>query len=179
MRKTVMMTAVAAALALAISTTAYGAEGREHIAIVGSSTVYPLAEAIVENFRADGYTGEVTVDSIGSGAGFERFCKTGETDISTASRKIKDSEVESCAAINRTPIEFRVGTDAIAIVVSEETGIISVAKNGVLMRHFDRQSLYTRLLDEMLPQEPAADKAKKKTTIMDYLVQSVNKGGEE
>ena len=42
-------------------------------------------------------------------------------------------------------------SDAIAIVVSEETGIISMAKNGVLMRHFDRQTLYTRLVDEMIP----------------------------
>ena len=80
---------------------------------------------------------------------------------------------------HRAGLGIAENSDAIAIVVSEETGIISVAKNGVLMRHFDRQSLYTRLLDEMLPQEPAADKAKKKTTIMDYLVQSVNKGGEE
>lgn len=51
-------------------------------------------------------------------------------------------------------------SDAIAIVVSEETGIISMAKNGVLIRHFDRQTLYTRLIDEMIPKETAAEKAK-------------------
>ena len=51
-------------------------------------------------------------------------------------------------------------SDAIAIVVSEETGIISMAKNGVLIRHFDRQTLYTRLVDEMIPKETAADKSK-------------------
>ena len=49
-------------------------------------------------------------------------------------------------------------SDAIAIVVSEETGIISMAKNGVLMRHFDRQTLYTRLVDEMIPKETASEK---------------------
>ena len=49
-------------------------------------------------------------------------------------------------------------SDAIAIVVSEETGIISVAKNGVLIRHFDRQTLYTRLIDEMIPKETASEK---------------------
>ena len=49
-------------------------------------------------------------------------------------------------------------SDAIAIVVSEETGIISMAKNGVLIRHFDRQTLYTRLVDEMIPKETAAEK---------------------
>ena len=46
-----------------------------------------------------------------------------------------------------------------AIVVSEETGIISMAKNGVLIRHFDRQTLYTRLVDEMIPKETASEKS--------------------
>ena len=50
-------------------------------------------------------------------------------------------------------------SDAIAIVVSEETGIISMAKNGVLIRHFDRQTLYTRLIDEMIPKEPVVEKS--------------------
>ena len=49
-------------------------------------------------------------------------------------------------------------SDAIAIVVSEETGIISMAKNGVLIRHSDRQTLYTRLVDEMIPKETASEK---------------------
>ena len=49
-------------------------------------------------------------------------------------------------------------SDAIAIVVSEETGIISMAKNGVLIRHFDRQTLYTRLIDEMIPKETTSEK---------------------
>ena len=73
---------------------------------------------MAEKFREEGYAGNITIDSIGSGAGFERFCKTGETDIANASRKIKDSEVENCASIGRTPIEFRVGTDALAVVVN-------------------------------------------------------------
>ena len=90
------------------------------IVMAGSSTIYPVSEKIVELFKADGYEGQgsLKLDSIGSGAGFERFCKSGEIDISNASRAIKDSEVEACAAINRTPIEFRVGTDALAIVVN-------------------------------------------------------------
>jgi phosphate transport system substrate-binding protein len=86
----------------------------------GSSTVYPLEEAIAEQFRSDGYAGELKIDSVGTGGGFERFCKTGETDISNASRKIKDAELENCKLINRTPVEFLVGLDALAIVVSKE-----------------------------------------------------------
>ncbi len=92
-----------------------------NIVAAGSSTVFPLAERMADRFKEEGFTedkGTLTIDSIGSGAGFERFCKTGETDISNASRAIKDSEVENCTAINRTPIEFRVGTDALAVVVS-------------------------------------------------------------
>ena len=90
------------------------------IAMAGSSTVFPLAERMKERFEEDGFGGNITVDSIGSGGGFERFCVEGESDISNASRPIKDSEVEQCAAIGRTPIEFRVGTDALAVVVSQE-----------------------------------------------------------
>jgi hypothetical protein len=51
---------------------------------------------------------------------FERFCVSGETDISNASRGIKNSEVESCRSIGQEPIEFRVGTDAIAVSVSTD-----------------------------------------------------------
>lgn len=95
------------------------------IVSAGSSTVYPLSEAVVAAFVAEGFPGEVTVDSIGSGGGFERFCVTAETDIANASRAIKEEEVASCAANNRTPIEFRVGTDALAIVVSSENDFAS------------------------------------------------------
>ena len=95
------------------------------VVTAGSSTVFPLAEVMAERFKDEGFAGEVTIDSIGSGAGFERFCKTGETDVANASRGIKDSEIESCAAIGRTPIEFRVGTDALAIVVSTENDFLT------------------------------------------------------
>ncbi len=96
-----------------------------NIISAGSSTVYPLSEAIAGLFKDEGYTGDLTIDSIGSGAGFERFCKTGETDISNASRAIKDSEIENCQAIGREPIEFRVGTDAIALVVNPENDFLT------------------------------------------------------
>ena len=88
------------------------------IAVAGSSTVFPLAEAMAARFEDEGYSGLISIDSIGSGAGFERFCVAGESDISNASRPIKDAEVESCQAIGRVPIEFRVGTDALAVTVS-------------------------------------------------------------
>jgi phosphate binding protein len=94
------------------------------IITAGSSTVFPLTERMAELFQQEGYTGNITVDSIGTGAGFERFCKTGETDISNASRPIKKEEMEACNAIGRNPIEFRVGTDALAVVVSAENTFV-------------------------------------------------------
>ena len=97
------------------------------IVTAGSSTVYPLSERMAERFQDEGYAGNITIDSIGSGAGFERFCVEGETDISNASRGIKDSEIESCKSIGREPIEFRVGTDALAVVVSVENDFITNA----------------------------------------------------
>jgi phosphate transport system substrate-binding protein len=93
-------------------------EVKGDIIMAGSSTVYPLAEAIAERFKDEGYAGNITIDSIGSGAGFERFCKAGESDIANASRKIKDTEVEACKAISREPLEVRIGTDALAVVVN-------------------------------------------------------------
>jgi phosphate transport system substrate-binding protein len=96
-----------------------------NIITAGSSTVYPLSEAVAGLFRDEGYTGEITIDSIGSGAGFERFCKTGETDIANASRKIKEEEAANCTAIGREPIEFRVGTDAIAVVINPENDFLT------------------------------------------------------
>lgn len=87
------------------------------IGIAGSSTVFPLSTAVLSQWIDEGGP-EYSIDSIGSGGGFERFCVEGASDISNASRAIKDSEVESCAEIGRDPIEIRVGSDALSLVVS-------------------------------------------------------------
>jgi phosphate transport system substrate-binding protein len=88
------------------------------IVTAGSSTVFPLTERIAERFQDEGYTGNITIDSIGTGAGFERFCVAGETDIANASRPINEEEQVACQAIGREALEFRVGTDALAVVVN-------------------------------------------------------------
>lgn len=95
------------------------------IVIAGSSTVYPLAERMAERFADEGYAGSVSISSIGSGAGFERFCVAGETDVSNASRPIREAEVENCRRIQREPVELRVGTDALAVVVSRENDFVT------------------------------------------------------
>lgn len=88
------------------------------VVTAGSSTVFPLTERMAERYQDEGYAGQITIDSIGTGAGFERFCVAGETDVANASRAIKEDEAASCESIGRTPLEFRVGTDALAVVVN-------------------------------------------------------------
>ena len=95
-----------------------------NIIIAGSSTVFPLSDAIATRFRDEGYAGNITVDSIGSGAGFERFCAEGVTDISNASRPIKDAEIENCHVIGRTVFPVRVGTDALAVVLNSDNDFV-------------------------------------------------------
>ena len=123
------------------------------IVIAGSSTVFPLAERMIERFGEEGFGGNATYDSIGSGGGFERFCVNGETDISGASRAIKDSEVESCQAIGREPIEFRVGTDALSVVVSKENTFITDATLEELALIFSTATNWSDVRPEW-PNEP-------------------------
>ena len=93
--------------------------------IAGSSTVFPLSQAIYERFIEYGYADRIKLDSIGSGAGFRLFCQDGKSDIANASRPIKEEEVQACAAIDRQPIEFRVGTDALAVVVNPDNQFLT------------------------------------------------------
>ncbi len=95
------------------------------IIAAGSSTVAPLSERMAEGFRYYGYSGNLTIDVVGTGAGFERFCVAGETDISIASRAIKNSEREACRAIGREPIAFRVGSDGLTVVVSQANDFLA------------------------------------------------------
>ena len=88
------------------------------ITAAGSSTVFPLSERLIERFIEEGYNGNITLDSIGSGAGFERWAVSAESDISNASRPIKDKEVTAARGNGREPIEFRLGTDALAVVIN-------------------------------------------------------------
>jgi phosphate binding protein len=125
------------------------------IITAGSSTVFPLSERMSELFQQEGYTGNITVDSIGTGAGFERFCKTGETDIANASRKIKDTEVEACKALAtpREPIAFRVGTDALTVVISAENDFVTALTLEQLGKIFTGQFTKWNEVDAAYPAE--------------------------
>ncbi|MDZ4669722.1 MAG: fasciclin domain-containing protein [Phototrophicales bacterium] len=90
------------------------------IKTAGSSTVAPLSEAIQAEFVAAGYTGIIENETIGSGAGFERFCVAGDIDISNASAPMPQERRDACATLNppRFPLELRVGTDGLAVVTN-------------------------------------------------------------
>jgi|RhiMetdeSRZDD1v2_1073273.scaffolds.fasta_scaffold320282_2 phosphate transport system substrate-binding protein len=88
------------------------------IAIDGSSTVAPFAQAAQEAFQAENPDVKITVGTAGTGGGFEKFC-AGETDISNASRPIKDDEeVPVCKKNNVVYDEVQVANDGIAVVTN-------------------------------------------------------------
>jgi len=88
------------------------------IKIDGSSTVFPIAEAVAEEFQIS-KRGKVrvTVGIAGTGGGFKRFCR-GETDISNASRPILKEEMEACRAAGIKYLELPVAFDALTVVVN-------------------------------------------------------------
>lgn len=104
---------------------------RQIIRVDGSSTVYPITEAMAEEFMAaERGRFPVTVGISGSGGGFKKFCR-GDTDISDASRPIKASEREACAANGISFIELPVALDALAVVINPRNDwadILSVAE---------------------------------------------------
>jgi phosphate transport system substrate-binding protein len=90
------------------------------IQIDGSSTVYPITEAMAEEFQlASGGKYRVTVGIAGTGGGFKKFCR-GETHISNASRPIKESERADCQAAGIEFIELPVALDALTVMVNPE-----------------------------------------------------------
>ncbi len=105
-------------------------QGRQVIKIDGSSTVYPITEAVAEEFQKEKRGAvQVTVGISGTGGGFKKFCSDNEavqTDISNASRPIKDSEKEMCADAGVKYMEIPVAYDAITVVVSKDNPLTNI-----------------------------------------------------
>lgn len=94
-----------------------GSQFAEIIEIDGSSTVYPITQAIAEEFQKENHDIFPIVGVSGTGGGFKRFT-TGETDINDASRPIKSSEIQASLDNDVEYIEFEVALDGLAIVVN-------------------------------------------------------------
>ena len=93
------------------------------IEVDGSSTVYPVTEAVAEEFRKVHPGVQVNVGVSGTGGGFKRFT-VGETDISDASRHIKPSEAEDAAANGVEFAALRVGTDGLSVIVNPNNDFV-------------------------------------------------------
>lgn len=89
------------------------------IKIDGSSTVYPITEAVAEEFLAEQPDVKVTVGVSGTGGGFNKFVR-GEIDINNASRPIKDQEAAACRENNIDFVELKVAYDGLVVVVNKE-----------------------------------------------------------
>ena len=119
-------TAAAAVAMLAMASGAALAQQPFTIQIDGSSTVFPLAEAVAEGFQqqTQGRV-RVTVGESGTGGGFRKFCR-GETHISNASRPISASEMATCRAAGIQYVEVPVAFDALTVVVHPSNPLRSI-----------------------------------------------------
>jgi phosphate transport system substrate-binding protein len=137
--------------------TASGDSGEQvsgEIKIDGSSTVFPFAEAAAELFRSEQPDVRVTVGQSGTGGGFEKFC-AGETDISNASRPIKDDEeVPVCEKAGIAFEEVQIANDGIAIVTNQELAVECLT-TGQLKELWNKGSKVKSLadIDPQLPVE--------------------------
>ena len=93
------------------------------VKIDGSSTVYPLSEAVAEEFRNSEGAVRVTVGESGTGGGFKKFSRA-EIDINDASRPIKEEEIELCKQGGVDYIELPVAYDGLAVVVNKENTFV-------------------------------------------------------
>ena len=114
--KTIEMKTLAATVALAA--VCVGTATAQTVKIDGSSTVFPITEAVAEDFQKSKKGAiRVTVGISGTGGGFKKFCR-GETDISNASRPILKAEMEECRKAGITYLEMPVAYDALTVVVN-------------------------------------------------------------
>lgn len=108
---------VGALVATLASAPAVFSQRTSTIKIDGSSTVFPITEAVAEEFQAANRGTQVTVGISGTGGGFEKFCKA-ETDIANASRPIKQAEMDACKTAGIEYIELPIAYDALTVVVN-------------------------------------------------------------
>ena len=108
---------------VAVSASACFKQYKGRISIDGSSSVYPITEAVAEEFRNDHGDIRITVGVSGTGGGFKKFSR-GETDISNASRPIKESEIKACKDNGIGFIEIPVAYDGLAVVVSTSNDFV-------------------------------------------------------
>ncbi|VFN04549.1 MAG: phosphate ABC transporter substrate-binding protein, PhoT family [Candidatus Kentron sp. G] len=110
---------------------------RDYISVVGSSTVYPFATVVAEQFGKTTSFNTPKIESTGSGGGLKLFCAgvgIKHPDITNASRRIKASEVESCAQNGVTEIiEVKIGYDGIVFANAKKAPPIALTRKQIFM----------------------------------------------
>ena len=113
------------------------ADARDQISIVGSSTVYPFATVVAEHFGQTSSFKTPKIESTGSGGGLKLFCAglgIRTPDITNASRRIKQSEVDSCRENGVTEIvEVKMGYDGIVLANSKETDVMKLGLKDIYL----------------------------------------------
>jgi phosphate transport system substrate-binding protein len=132
-----------------------GGGGAQTILADGSSTVGPLTTRAAESFKSENAGVEVTVGISGTGGGFERFC-AGETDLSNASRPIKEEESTLCADAGVEYVELPVANDALTVVANPENDWATCLTVGALKTIWEPGSNVDswRDVDPSFPDEP-------------------------
>jgi len=105
----------------------------------GSSTVFPITQAISEEFRKSASQVKVSVGTSGTGGGFKRFCN-GETDISDASRPIKDEEKTLCTGKAIEYVELKIALDGISVVVNKANKFVDCLTTAELKKIWEPNS---------------------------------------
>ncbi len=93
------------------------------VRIDGSSTVYPITEAVAEEFRSEQPNVKVTVGLSGTGGGFKKFGR-GEIDINNASRHIKEQEIKACEENNIQHLQLEIAYDGLSVVVNPQNTFV-------------------------------------------------------
>jgi phosphate transport system substrate-binding protein len=109
------------------------------INISGSSTVQPITSLVAENFNATAPDVSVAVDGPGTGDGFVLFCQ-GKTDISDASRQIKDDEAKACKDAGINYVELEIGLDGITVMTNPANSAVTCLNDGDLYSLFGPES---------------------------------------
>lgn len=99
------------------------AEAKGAIIVSGSPTMYGLTVKVGEQFKADGFTGSLSITSTNTTSGVESFCK-GEIDLVNAVRAMTPKEIADCKASGRVPLQLKVGVDAVVIAVSRNNRFV-------------------------------------------------------
>lgn len=116
------------------------------IRIDGSSTVFPVAEALAEEFQLANSAARVTVGVSGTGGGFQRFC-AGEIDLTNASRPIAEDERAACEAAGYSFTELTVGWDGLSIIVNPANDFVECLTVDELRRIWEPGSTVTTWRD--------------------------------